>query len=318
MTEPITTGAVLDAPASQPRGRPIRRRRRFKALTAWGYIMPALALFIVFMFWPLVYTVIMTFFKGNTSDPMQRFVGLKNYMITLKSPDTLRLLWQTGIYIVILVVVIFVIPYVLAFVNQFVLVKRKKFYKIIIFMPSLISLVVGAMLLQWLFNPIIGPASKIVQLFGGTMPTWSKTPGLVILVISLVACYKAFGYNFLVLLAGVGTVSNELIEVARLEKAPNHTIFAKIMMPLTAPTAIYVLIMSIVQGVQYVFTPIKVLTQGGPSGASSNLLYGTYQNAFLYFDPGTASVLSVITMAIFIILLVLEFRFVERGVYYEN
>ena len=288
------------------------------AMVAWGYILPALLLFVAFMFWPVVYTFIMSFFKGTTADPTKAFVGFDNYMTVLRDPSTVQLLIQTGLYVLILIVINFLVPYIMAFINHFVMQRFKKFYKVIVFMPSLISLVVGAMLIQWLFNPIIGPVSKLLVLFGGTMPTWSKTPGLVIFVISLVACYKAFGYNFLVLLSGVSNVSSELIEAARLEKTPNIKIFTKIVMPLTSSTAIYVLIMSIVQGVQYVFTPIKILTQGGPNNASSNILYGTYQEAFLYFNSGTASVLSVITMLIFIVLLVLEFRFVEKGVYYEN
>lgn len=285
---------------------------------AWGYVLPALIVFIIFMFWPVVYAAIMSLFKGNAANPTRDFVGLDNYFAVLKNPATISLLKQTLIYVVVLVIINFLVPYILAFVNHFVLKRGKKVYKVILFMPSLISLVVGAMLIQWLFNPIIGPVSKLLNVFGVTMPTWSKTNGLVIFVISLVACYKAFGYNFLVLLSGVSNVSNELIEAARLEKTSNFKIFTKIVMPLTSSTAIYVLIMSIVQGVQYVFTPIKLLTQGGPSGASSNILYATYQEAFLYFSSGTASVLSVLTMLIFIVLLVLEFKFVEKGVYYEN
>lgn len=287
-------------------------------LVAWGYTLPALSAFIIFMFWPVVYTFIMSFFKGNTANPTRAFVGLENYITVLKDPVTLALLKNTGLYLLILIIINFLVPYIMAFINHFVMKRFKKFYKVVIFMPSLISLVVGAMLIQWLFNPIIGPVSQVLKLFGTTMPTWSKTAGLVVFVISLVACYKAFGYNFLVLLSGMSNVSTELIETARLEKTPNHKIFTKIVMPLTSSTAIYVLIMSIVQGVQYVFTPIKILTQGGPNGASSNLLYGTYQEAFLYFNPGSASVLSAVTMLIFVLLLFLEFRFVEKGVYYEN
>lgn len=64
--------------------------------------------------------------------------------------------------------------------------------------------------------------------------------------------------------------------------------------------------------------PSRSSLRGGPDGASSNILYGTYQEAFLYFNSGTASVLSVMTMLIFIVLLILEFKFVEKGVYYEN
>lgn len=89
-------------------------------------------------------------------------------------------------------------------------------------------------------------------------------------------------------------------------------------MPLTSSTAVYVFIMSMVQGLQYVFTPIKVLTQGGPNNASSNIIYGVYQEAFGYYNTGKGSALSMITLTIFILLLYLEFRYVEKGVYYEN
>ena len=294
-------------------------KARRESFVAWGYIVPALLSFIIFMFWPAIYTVFMSFFKGNTANPTRNFVGLDNYIAILKNPNTIELMKNTMFYIVILVILNFVIPYILAFVYEFVLKSSKKnIYKVLIFTPSLISLVVGAMIIQWLFNPIIGPVTQLLKIFGVAMPAWSKTPGLVIYVISLVASYKAFGYNFLVILSGMSSVSSELIEAARLEKTPNRKIFTQIAMPLTSSTAIYVLIMSIVQGVQYVFTPIKILTQGGPNGASSSLLYGTYQEAFLFFDSGASAVLSVLTMLLFVILLFLEFRFVEKGVYYEN
>jgi len=288
------------------------------AMIAWGYILPALLLFCVFMFWPVVYTFIMSFFRGTTANPTRAFAGFNNYVAALTSPGTLSLLQRTGLYILILVFLNFLIPYILAFINHFVMQRNRQLYKIIIFMPSIISLVVGAMLIQFLFNPVIGPIARLLALVNATMPTWSRTPGLVIFVISLVACYKAFGYNFLVLLSGMSTVSSELIEAARLERTPHSKIFTKIVMPLTSSTAIYVLIMSIVQGVQFVFTPIAILTQGGPHEASSNVLYATYQEAFLFFNSGVASVLSVLTLFIFIVLMILEFKLVEKGVYYDN
>ena len=66
------------------------------------------------------------------------------------------------------------------------------------------------------------------------------------------------------------------------------------------------------------YTPIKVITQGGPNYASSNLIYNSYHEAFTLFRTGMSSACSVVTVAIFMLLLVLEFRFVEKGVYYEN
>ena len=93
-----------------------------------------------------------------------------------------------------------------------------------------------------------------------------------------------------------------------------------ILNPISGPvaTGIYVFITTIVQGLQYVFTPIKVVTQGGPNYASSNLIYMSYHEAFTLYRTGTSSAVSVITMVLFIVLLLLEFRFVEKGVYYEN
>lgn len=285
---------------------------------AWIFLFPATLAFAIFMFWPLAYTVYLSFLKWNMVAPNKNYVGLKNYAAVFKDPVTIKLFQNTLLYILILVLLIFVLPYILSFVNTFVMKKGKGIYKILLFIPSLISLVVGAIVLQWIFNPISGPVGTMLGRFGVTMPSWSKTPGLVILVISLVAVFKSFGYNFLVLLSGMSSVSNELIEAARLEKTPNRTIFMRIVMPLTSSTAIYVLILSIVQGMQYVFTPIKVLTQGGPNYASSNIIYGVYQEAFGYYNTGKGSALSVLTMFIFMLLLYLEFKYVEKGVYYEN
>lgn len=121
-----------------------------------------------------------------------------------------------------------------------------------------------------------------------------------------------------ILLSGMNSVPEELIEAARLEKAPNSNIFTKIVVPLTSSSAVYILIMTIVQGLQYVFTPIKVLTQGGPNDASSNIIYQGYDYAFTFYETGMSAALAIITMLIFLVLLYLEFRYVEKGVYYEN
>lgn len=298
--------------------RSLKQRSRQEKLLAFTFIMPALIVFVLFMFWPLAYTFYLSFFKWNMVSPKMVWVGLDNYINLMKDPLTIKVFKNTLLYLIILVAFNFLLPYLMAFVNVFLMKKGKDVYKAIIFIPSLISLVVGAIVFQWIFNPITGPLGAVLSTMGMTMPSWSKTSGLVILVISLVAVYKAFGYNFLILLSGVSSVPEELIEAARLEKTPSSKIFSKIVVPLTSSTAIYILIMSIVQGIQYVFTPIKVLTQGGPDNASSNIIYQGYEAAFSYYSTGMSSAISIITMIIFMILLFLEFKYVEKEVYYEN
>ena len=158
----------------------------------------------------------------------------------------------------------------------------------------------------------------VLKYFGLALPFWSKVEGWVIAVLSIITSWKVFGYNFIIILAGVSGVSQEVVEAARLDNIPLWKIFRDMVVPMSSATGIYVFITTIVQGLQYVFTPIKVVTQGGPNYASSNLIYMSYHEAFTLYRTGTSSAVSVITMVLFIVLLLLEFRFVEKGVYYEN
>lgn len=293
--------------------------KKFKEkITPHLFILPSLLVFAVFMFWPLIRTFYLSFFSWNMIKPTKEFVGLGNYIQIFMDSTTYKIMGNTLIYIVILLILNFVAPYILAFILSVVIKKGKGFYKSVIFLPSVISLVVGSILYLWILNPISGPAAIIAKFFGLTLPIWSKTEGLVIVVLSLITSWKIFGYNFIVVLAGVSGVSSEVIEAARLDNVPMWRIFKDIILPMSSATGIYVLIMTIVQGLQYVFTPIKVITQGGPDNASSNAIYNAYQEAFVLYRTGTASAFAIITMVLFIALLVLEFKYVEKGVYYEN
>ncbi len=282
------------------------------------FILPSLLVFAIFMFWPLIRTFYLSFFSWNMVKPTKEFVGLDNYIQIFTDPTTYKIMGNTLIYIIILLVLNFVAPYILSFILSIVIKRGKGFYKSVIFLPSVISLVVGSILYLFILNPISGPAAIIAKFFGLTLPVWSKTEGLVIVILSLITSWKIFGYNFIVVLAGVSGVSSEVIEAARLDNVPMWKIFKDIILPMSSATGIYVLIMTIVQGLQYVFTPIKVITQGGPDNASSNAIYNAYQEAFVLYKTGTASAFAIITMVLFIALLVLEFKYVEKGVYYEN
>lgn len=294
--------------------------REDKKQTILGYVflLPSLAVFAVFMFYPLFYTVYLSFFEWNMVKPVKKFVGLANYTSVFKDPNSWKIAGNTFWYILILLIMNFVLPYILSFILSAVIKKGKNFYKAVFFLPSVISLVVGSILYIWILNPISGPVALVLKNFGIALPFWSKTDGWVIAVLSLITSWKVFGYNFIIILAGVSGVSTEVIEAARLDNVPLWKIFKDMVVPMSSATGIYVFITTIVQGLQYVFTPIKVVTQGGPNYASSNMIYMSYHEAFTLYRTGTSSAVSVITMVLFILLLVLEFRFVEKGVYYEN
>lgn len=294
------------------------KEKKKNALLGYIFLLPTLIIFALFMFIPLVNTVFLSFFDWNMIKPVKKFVGLTNYIELFKDPTTMKIIGNTMFYILILLAVNFVIPYILSFILSAIVKKGKAFYKAAFFLPSVISLVVGSILYVWILNPVSGPIAIIAKWFGITIPIWSKTEGLVIVVLSLITSWKVFGYNFIIILSGVSGVSAEVIEAAKVDDVPSWKIFRDIVLPMSSATGVYVFITTIVQGLQYVFTPIKVVTQGGPNYASSNLIYQSYHEAFGLYRTGMSSAISVITMALFIVLLILEFRFVERGVYYEN
>lgn len=292
--------------------------KKKQSLLGYIFLIPSLLVFAVFMFYPLIYTFYLSFFEWNMIKPVKKFVGFANYINVLKDPNTVKIFLNTGCYIIILLIFNFLMSYILAFVLSFAVKRFRSFYKSIFFLPSVISLVVGSILYTWILNPVSGPLAILLGKFGITLPFWSKTDGWVIAVLCIITTWKSFGYNFINILAGISGVSSEIVEAARLDNVPMWKIFMDIIVPVSSATGIYVLITTIVQGLQYVFTPIKVITQGGPSYASSNLIYASYHEAFTLYKTGTSSAVSVMTMLLFMILLYLEFRFVEKGVYYEN
>lgn len=305
-------------PLGQPRRLGRGFRLRVRELRAYLLLAPAAAIFTVFMFYPLVYTVYLSFFDWNMTRPVKEFVGLANYISIFTDQSFGKIMGNTLLYIVLLLVMDFVAPYIFSFVLSFVVKKGKSFFKSAIFLPSVISLVVGTMIFVWLLNPLSGPAASLAKALGLSVPIWSNTQGLVIVVISVITSWKIFGYNFIVVLAGVSSVPLEVVEAARVDKIPTWRIFWNIVVPMSSSTGIYVLILSIVTGMQQVFTPINMVTRGGPDNASTNLVYAVYDQAFGFFKTGTASAYAILIMILFAFLLFLEFKYVEKGVYYEN
>lgn len=281
-------------------------------------LLPACLIFTVFIFWPILNTIYLSFFNWNMISKNKKFVFLENYISVLTEGIIYKSLGNTFLYIILLIFLNFILPYIVAYVLAHMISKLKNFYRVMIFFPSIISLVVGSLIFLWIFNPMVGPISKIYRIFGVESPFWLKTNGLVILLITLITAWKIFGYNLILLLAGVLEVPTELIESAKLDKLSNLQIFIYIVLPMTSSTSLYVLIITIVYGLQQVFVPINVLTQGGPNNGSTNLVYSIFQYAFTFFQTGRASALAVITTLFFFMLISLKIKILEKGVYYEN
>ena len=282
------------------------------------YLLPAGLLFLVFFYWPLLQNAYLSLFSWNMVSPNMKFVGAENFSVIFASPELWKILLNTVLFVVIMLVLNFVLPYIYSFILGHVVTRWGRFYRSALFLPSTLSLAVASILFLWIYNPLAGPLQIILSWFSLESPRWFKEDYLVIFAICTIIGWKVFGYNMIVMLAAMVAVPKELIEAAKLENASNWTIFRKIILPMTSSTAIYVFTITVVFGLQYVLVPVNMLTQGGPDQGSSNLVYIIYQYAFTFFQTGRSAAYAVITMVCYLLFLFVKNKYLEKKVYYEN
>lgn len=289
-------------------------RNKVRSLKPWLYVLPAGLILLVFVLWPIVYTFYLSFFDWNMIAPHKEFVGGQNYLRLFTDPTNRRVIGNTLVYLLLLVVLNFVVPYAVSLVVRFFIQRMRGIYKVLFFIPSLFSLVVGAMLFAWLLNPISGPVALLLRHVGVVLPQWTASGGMAIVVVCFITNWKVFGYNFILLLSGLGAIPENVLNAARMDDVPRWRMIKDIVLPLNQSIAVYVLLLTVVQGLQYVFTPLNIITQGGPYYGSSNLIYHTYMNAFVLYKTGSSSAMAILTFGLFLGLLLIEQHWFQRRV----
>ena len=282
------------------------------------YLIPSIILFLVFFYWPLIQNIYLSFFSWNMVSPTMKYVGFKNFADILSSPELIKIMINTVLFIGFMLILIFVLPYFYSYILGHLIKKWNNFYRSALFLPATLSLAVASILFLWIYNPLAGPINIILSAFDITSPRWFKENYLVLFAICTIIGWKFFGYNLIILLAAMVAVPKEMIEAAKLENASNWVIFKKIILPMTSSTAIYVFTITVVFSLQHVLVPVNMLTQGGPDQGSSNLVYIVYQYGFTFFQTGKAAAYAVITMFVYMAFLYVKNKYLEKKVYYEN
>ena len=282
------------------------------------YLIPSIILFLVFFYWPLIQNIYLSFFSWNMVSPTMKYVGFKNFADILSSPELIKIMINTVLFIGFMLILIFVLPYFYSYILGHLIKKWNNFYRCALFLPATLSLAVASILFLWIYNPLAGPINIILSAFDITSPRWFKENYLVIFAICTIIGWKFFGYNLIIMLAAMVAVPKEMIEAAKLENASNWVIFKKIILPMTSSTAIYVFTITVVFSLQHVLVPVNMLTQGGPDQGSSNLVYIVYQYGFTFFQTGKAAAYAVITMFVYMAFLYVKNKYLEKKVYYEN
>jgi ABC-type sugar transport system permease subunit len=320
-----TAGAPDAGHGTRALAEPVDRRRVFawnryrfwEKATPFLFVAPVIAIVGVFTYWPLIYSIWLSFFDWNFVSPVKEFVGFANFTRLVDDPRFHRALWGTLVYILALVPAQVLLPLGLALLLWPIRRSRAQaVYRVTLFSPTVISFSVAALLWLWIFNPLQGILNKVIFEFGFAKVSWLSNPNTAIWCVIVVSIWKTIGFNLLLYLAALEAVPNDYIEAASLDGASGWQMFRLIRFPLITPTFFFVLVTTIISVNDEVFGAINVMTDGGPFDRSSNIVYYLYEQGCRIFQIGSASAVSLLIFAGTAILTWVQFRFVERHVHY--
>ena len=267
--------------------RPMRRWRA-EPLLGSAMVLPALAGLALFKLWPLLAAALDSLRSFSPFDKTPTgWVGLQNYIDLFADPDFFYAPFNTLLYIVLIVGITIPLALVLA-----VLVDKglptSSWTRNAIIAALATSEAVTALVWNQMYEPSVGLFNAILNALH-LPPQPFLTSGNEALVSIVVLCvWKEIGLPVLIFLAGLQAIPQELPEAAELDGATERQIFWHVTLPMLKPSIVVALFMMTVTATR-MFTPILILTQGGPAGSTTNLALHAYLLAFDFQAPGMAA-----------------------------
>lgn len=288
-----------------------------EGLTPYLLIAPLLLLVVVFIYWPLVYSVWLSLFDWNFVRPDKTYVGLENFTRLADDPRFATALRGTAIYTIALIPLQVLLPLGLALLLWGIGTSRRQWtYRGILFLPTIVAWSVASILWLWMFNSRYGILNQGLGIAGIEPVNWLGERSTAIWSVILVATWKTLGFHMLLYLAALEAVPRDYVEAAQVDGASSFHVMTSIRFPLITPTFFFVLVTTVITVNEDVFAAINVLTDGGPFDSTGNIIYYLYQQGFIYFQIGSASSVAVLVFGVTAFFTWLQFRALERHVHY--
>jgi multiple sugar transport system permease protein len=272
------------------------------------YLAPALLAVVLTVYGPLLAVAVLSLFDFNLTTRPPEWVGTANYAELFARPDAARALWNTLGYLVAILPLSVVAPALAAIAVWRLGGPLVGFYRTVFFLPVLIPPAVGAVMWEWILNPVLGITDEPLRLLGFEPVNWLSDGAGAFAAVTVVSGWKVFGLSFILFTAGLTTIDGDVMAAARLDRAGEWQLLRHIVMPLLRPVTTVVLFATVVFAGPWTFGVIDVLTGGGPAGATSNVYYLLYQYGFGFFDGGPAAALSVLITVGFGAIVALQLR----------
>jgi multiple sugar transport system permease protein len=285
---------------------------RWNQREGYAFVLPSFAHLLLFFLIPLGFSLWLSFhdWRGLVTRDIP-FVGLDNYRFMLEDARWWRAVRNTLAYTFLSVPIGMVVSLAIAIVMNQPL-RGVYLFRAMFFLPVVTSWVAVSIVWLWVLDGNIGLLNYALGLLGIEGPRWLENPQTALLALILIATWKGAGFQMIIWLAGLQGVPRVLYEAAIVDGATQWQRFRFVTLPMLAPTTFFLLITGVIGSFQ-VFTPVFVMTQGGPRGSTDVAVYRIYERAFVSFDFGYASALAWVLFAFIFVATLIQLWYMRRN-----
>ncbi|MFC4608108.1 carbohydrate ABC transporter permease [Streptomyces maoxianensis] len=305
-TSPDEAPPQVAPPGRSSFSRAVRRR---EARVGLVFVAPMLLLFIVFRFGPTLGAAFLSLTDYRLNGEWQ-FIGAENYSRLLDDD-----LFWTSLGVTALYTVFFVPLTVLLSLGTALLLHRtvwaRGFFRGVFFLPYVTSIVLAAVIWKWIYEVQDGLLNAVLDVLSLGPVDFLGNEHLVLPSIAVTSAWKGFGYSMLILLAGLQSIPQHVVEAATIDGANGWQRFRWVTLPLLRPVLFFVLVIEAIGSFQ-VFDQMYVMTAGGPVRSSYSLVYFLYDSGFKFFDFGYASAIGLVLFVVVLIFSLVQRRLIGR------
>ena len=289
-------------------GNPLMRRR---TRAAWAFLTPAILLLVLFFLLPVVAGLLLSLTDFDIyaigSPGVARFVGLDNYWRLLGDGTFWQALGNTLKFVFVGGPLSIAVSLGAALLLNAKLARMRGFFRTIYFAPVVTTLVSVAIVWRYLYHPKYGLLNFLLGLVGIGPVDWLGDPRWAMPAIILLAVWKNFGYNMLILTAGLGSIAPELYEAAAIDGAGRWRRFVHVTLPGLGPVFLFVSVTTMI-GYFQLFAEPYVMTQGGPLKSTTTVVLLMYEEGFRWWRMGMAAAIAFLLFVIMLIGTLLQLR----------
>lgn len=291
------------------------RRALAHNLPAYLFLLPALVLFAVFSWYPIILGFIISFQRIDLINPPV-WVGLDNFRLVLADPLFLRA-WRNTLQFAGLALLLgYLLPLVLAIgVNE--MRHGRSYFRLAFYLPVILPPMVSVLLWKWFYDPGPGLANTVLRFLGLPPQQWLQSSSTAMLSLVILSTWANAGGTMLLYLAALQGIPAHLYDAAEIDGANLWQRLVHVTLPQLRIVMLILLVLQII-GTMQVFTEPFVMTDGGPVNATITVLMLLYRYAFRYGNFGAASALGLILFVVLVSFSLLYLWLTRRTMSHES